>query len=188
MVAMGLRAWIGKLRRKWARASDAEDLYSRITGKEVLHHDVRRSLLNALKRQPGLSFPELKRQCGLAAGTVEWHLDKLEDEGFITASKDGRTRRYFPSDTPPDMKEAMVQLQNASRRELVSRVLRAPAEVPQGELATRMGLSHATVHHHAKRLMEADLLEKEKDGRTVGYRVPDDNRTTVEKALQKIPP
>lgn len=185
---MGLRAWIGKLRRRWARASDAESLYSRITGKEVLHHDVRRSLLQALKRQPGLSFPELKQQCGLAAGTVEWHLDKLEEENFITASKDGRTRRYFPTETPPEMKEAMLQLRHASRRELVSRVLRAPGQTPQGELATRMGLSHATVHHHAKRLMEAGLLEKQKDGRTVAYSVPDDARKTVEKALNKIPP
>ncbi len=184
---MGLRSWIAKLRRKWARASKAESLYSRITGKQVLEHKVRKGLLNALKRQPGLSFPELQRHAGLSAGTVEWHLDKLQQEGFITASRDGRTRRYFPKATPPDLKKAMVLLRDASRRELVTRVLRSPG-IHQGALADAMGLSHATVHHHAKRLLEADLLRKEKDGRTVGYQVPKDARKVVKEALNKVPP
>lgn len=184
---MGLRDVLAKIRRWWARRSSREGLYSRLEGAEVLEHKVRRAMLKALKRQPGLSFPDLQDLTGLSSGTVEWHLKKLEKEGFITASRDGRTRRYFPKATPPDLKKAVVLLRDPSRRELAHRVLRNP-RMPQKTVARDMGLSHATVHHHAKRLQRENLLAKVKDGRTVGYEVPEDARKTVEEALRLIPP
>ena len=54
----------------------------------VMHEKARLSLLTALITHPkGLSFAELKRQCGLTDGNLSRHMKVLQDSGLVDVVK-----------------------------------------------------------------------------------------------------
>ena len=162
-------------------------LYARITGAEVLEHRARETLLTALKTRPGLALPELARAARLAETTTEWHLKTLLREKYVATERQGKTRCYFPSDCPIPLRRLLVALSDPGRRSLAALLLAAPG-VTQKEACERLGLAHATVYHHARRLKELGILEAAREGRLVRYTLARERAGQVEEALRLLGP
>jgi len=59
----------------------------------VFHEKARLGIMTCLMSQPeGLSFSDLKEQCGLSDGNLNRHLEVLSESGFLDTEKSGAGR------------------------------------------------------------------------------------------------
>lgn len=77
------------------------------------------------------------------------------------------------------MNKVFEALASPVRRSLIRRLQRA-GELSAGELASGVDVSKPTLSHHLKVLTEAGLVDRDKRGRRVFYRV---NQSLVEELL-----
>ena len=141
-----------------------------------LELDSRRTIYQRIADTPGIHFRALLEELDYAQGTLQYQLRWLADEGLIEASDDGKYTRYYPE---ADFDEADQTVMNALRREYSRRILAhllADGPLSTNELSDRIGKANSTVSWHLSNLADADLVTKERDGRSVVYRVSDPDR------------
>lgn len=141
-----------------------------------LELDSRRTIYQRIADTPGIHFRALLEELDYAQGTLQYQLRWLADEGLIEASDDGKYTRYYPE---ADFDEADQTVMNALRREYSRRILAhllADGPLSTNELSDRIGKANSTVSWHLSNLADADLLTKERDGRSVVYQVSDPDR------------
>lgn len=167
----------------WSKAKlGAAALFSRIHGDEALEHDLRRRIHEVVHDEPGIHFRALKRELGVARGTLEHHLDKLVHTGHLCESSSSGYRCFFPAGA---VDRRVMEAAQALRTETARRVFHAARRMPGGslaELAAEAGLSDASTSYHLRRLADVGLLEKERDGRRLKVRLT----TTGERAVHDL--
>lgn len=57
-----------------------------------------RKVARAIAETPGITTQEIAEQVGIHDVTVRYHLDKLDDHKLLIDEKDGRRKRYRPTD------------------------------------------------------------------------------------------
>jgi predicted transcriptional regulator len=126
--------------------------------------DQRARILDLLNRQPGLHFAALARQLDLATGQAQYHLKRLRRAGrLVTHEHDGRTH-YFPPDVDPAERRIVATLRRETARDIVATLVEDGPSRPNA-VADRVGIARSTLEWHCDRLMEADLLRKEREER-----------------------
>lgn len=132
-------------------------LYRRLRRPQVLDHDHREAILDHLADEAPATVGALARALDLDYKTVQHHVRVLEDFGLVEARDRGRHRAIFPADeAPPELPDPL-----AGEHATALALLRVVAEEPgltQTEAAARLDLARSTVHWHAQRLAEKDLL------------------------------
>jgi len=110
-------------------------------------------------------FIEPEETLELNNGTLAYHLNVLEKEGIIRSVKDGKFRRFFPSEMKiPHNGELPTKVQ----RLILEMVLETPA-IAQKEISRVLGLSQSTVSYHLDRLRELGLVRAERRGMQLCY-------------------
>ena len=149
-------------------------------GDSPLEHPTRRALFDAIHATPGRSLPELAELVGVPHSTARHHARVLTNDDLVVAAKRLGKRRFFPDrDEPLTLLAAIAEPAKAS-------VLDALAECGEahcGLLADRLDRDPSTITHHLQALEDADLVEREKRGRTVVNRL-----TPAVDALLDTPP
>jgi predicted transcriptional regulator len=145
-----------------------EEAYARIEGEAVLRHETRGDMLRLIQRQPGLSLQELCDRVHLARGPTQWHLDKLERNGYVARVRHGGESLFFPRAMPRDQARALAALRHPSRRALLLLASRNPGLRPS-EAARELGLRPPTIRHHARELLELGLMTQHGDSHAVKY-------------------
>lgn len=72
-----------------------------LTQQRLLKHlrsPTTREILCEVLRQPGMSRKDVAGLVGISGPAVHWHMKKLEEDGFVTEKRSGRTTRYYISD------------------------------------------------------------------------------------------
>lgn len=136
----------------------------------------RRAIYQRIANSPGVHFRALLDDLEYAQGTLQYHLHWLVDEGIVEASDDGKYTRYYPA---TEFDEGDRTVMNALRREYSRRILAhllADGPLSTTELSDRINKAQSTVSWHLSKLAEADLVTKERDGRSVVYDVTDPDR------------
>jgi predicted transcriptional regulator len=136
----------------------------------------RRVIYQRIADTPGLHFRALLEELEYAQGTLQYQLRWLADEGLIEVSDDGKYTRYYPA---AEFDEADQAVMNALRREYSRRILAhllADGPLSTSELSDRLEKANSTVSWHLSNLANADLVTKERDGRSVVYEVTDPER------------
>lgn len=136
----------------------------------------RRELFAAISEMPGIHVRGLLDDLEYAKGTLQYHLRWLVDEGLVEASDDGQFTRYYPAERFDDVDRRTM---NALRRRNARRILAhlaADEPLTTAELADRTGKAASTVSWHLSKLHDADLVEKQRDGRAVAYSLADPER------------
>ncbi|MCA1813984.1 MAG: helix-turn-helix domain-containing protein [Halobacteriales archaeon] len=151
-----------------ARKLRMEQGYARIEGEQVLQHETRGDMLRLLNAQPGLSLGEVGARVGLARGPTQWHLDKLERNGYLTRVRHGGETLFFPRALPPAQTRSLAALRHPSRRALLELASRAQGLRPS-QAARELGLQPPTIRHHARELLDLGLLAQHGDERAVRY-------------------
>lgn len=136
----------------------------------------RRAIYQHVADNPGVNFRALLEDLDYAQGTIQYQLRWLADEGLIEVSDDGKYTRYYPT-AAFDEEDQVVM--NALRRKYSRRILAyllTNGPLSTTELSDRIDKAQSTVSWHLSNLAEANLVTKERDGRSVVYEVRDPDR------------
>ncbi|WP_254761534.1 winged helix-turn-helix transcriptional regulator [Natrinema marinum] len=136
----------------------------------------RRAIYQHVRANPGVHFRGLLDDLEYAQGTLQYHLRWLEKRGLVDVSDDGKYTRYYPAE---EFDEADRAVMNALRREYARRIvahLAVEGALSTAELSERLDRSPSTVSWHLSKLEEADLVTKERQGRSVAYELRDPER------------
>lgn len=162
-----LRRLLGKKARR-RKAPAMEKAYARIEGEAVLRHEARGDMLRLIQANPGLSLQEIGARIRLARGPTQWHLDKLERNGYVARVRHGGESLFFPRSMPPQQAKALAALRHPSRRDLLALAARHPGLRPS-EASRALNLGPPTIRHHARSLLELGLLGQVGHGNAVTY-------------------
>jgi DNA-binding IclR family transcriptional regulator len=124
---------------------------------------------------PGVHIRRLQKLLGASFSTTRYHVDKLEREGEIVRSKDGRYDRLYPTGTLEGMKAVYAILQGNSARKVLQALAEAgQRELTNGDLSELTRLPRSTVSESVAQLSKASLVRRSlaADGRIL-FRIQD---------------
>jgi predicted transcriptional regulator len=139
------------------------------TGFKGREMERREEILRLIRQRPGMTFRELARELGIGIGDLQYHLRRLEREGKVFSKRMGRRRYLFPTGFEEEAGKLLVAMATETRRELLLLLIEGPKS--QWELAEMLGVSQPTVSYHVKELEKLGVIESERRGKTVVYRL-----------------
>ncbi len=144
-------------------------LYSRIGRSEILDNETRREIFDLVKTEPGLSMKDVSERIGCGWGTVVYHLERLEDTGFVASRKDQGNRRFFAvGSIGKEERAAVGMLRKRTPKRIAHYLLEEPGS-NQSDLCEALGIAASTASKHLGRMEEADLVTREREWRSVHY-------------------
>lgn len=147
-----------------------------IVGQLILNSSTRLTIYNYVSKTPGVHFRGICSGLGLHVGVVQYHLNRLANQGLLTSRKDRKYRRYFEARRfSKEEMEVISTLRNETTRRAVSTILESP-RLSHGSLASTLGISSQGLTWLMKRLKEEGAVSVESDCRSVRYTIHDDYR------------
>ncbi|MEA3199647.1 MAG: hypothetical protein QOE90_1075 [Thermoplasmata archaeon] len=146
-------------------------LYARLTGRAVLESAARQRILARVAADPGIHAAPLLAELGRGNGLGEHHLAVLVREGHLACVATPGFRRYFVAGSlePRAMRRAAFLRDGPCAR--VYEAARAHPDISLSDAAREAGLSLPYASRTAKRLAQAGLLERRREGGGVRLRV-----------------
>lgn len=142
--------------------------FSRIAKDELLEHDGRAKLFDAIRENPGVRLGELAKALEMPWGTTLHHLRKLRADRLITFQSVGAHKCYFVngSGLSPTEMQAASHIRGDTL-EGVASWINAHPKTNLKELAAGLGISSPLAAFHVGKLQRAGLVQKVRDGRAV---------------------
>lgn len=138
--------------------------------------ETRKKLIGIIRNKPGIHFRQIHRESDMAMGELEYHLNVLEKMEIISKRISSYYTRYYPADELSDIdKEIMGLLRQEKLREILLFIISSEG-VGHGDIVKRFGLIKSTVSFYLDKLLSQRMIEKEKRGRNVLYRVIEPKR------------
>lgn len=128
--------------------------------------DNRKRVYDAVRRYPGIHIRGVERALGLSSPLVQYHLRKLEEEGYVEAHEQGGYRRFYP--TSKGKSAALVRedlpLVGLLREEVPLHIVlllldRGP--LTHTQLVQELNIAKSTVSYHLAKLAAANVLTRE---------------------------
>ncbi|WP_423746781.1 winged helix-turn-helix transcriptional regulator (plasmid) [Haladaptatus sp. SPP-AMP-3] len=142
-----------------------------------------------IRRNPGIHFNELVRSVDFAPGQIQYHVHRLLDDDSIVEEKlYGRTHYYSPSFDPWE-RRLLALFRRETSRDIIGYVLEHEPTDPQ-TVADDLGIARSTLEWHLSRLVEQEVIVKERDGQnrvTLVVNCPDRTRTLLKQIAPSIP-
>lgn len=130
-------------------------LFPRLRKDTLMTHFVRGRLYQAISKQPGIHFSELRREADVSSGTATHHLHILEKAGYIKSKREGALVRFYTTGQP--IKDEEYGLLDEERDVLEE--VRANPGLPEEAIATRLDQHPAAVKRSVARLKRLGFLE-----------------------------
>lgn len=139
---------------------------------KALQLEVRRKIYDVVERSPGLHFREVQRRTNLAVGSLQYHLDYLQKHHILRTQTEGKFVRYY-SVRGPQVGEGpqhttgqttMAFLRHESTRKIILFLLQQK-RANNERIAEEIQLSPSTTSWHLDKLVEANVLTRERVGR-----------------------
>lgn len=151
-------------------------MFQDATESSLLRQVERRRIFDFLRERPGVHLRKMQRELGMALGTLEYHLYRLERAGFVAVRRLGRFKAYYP--------EGMVDLRDKDllyflRQDMPRRIAIATVSRPGisfQELAASVPISPSTLSFHLQKLTKAGIVHADKVGREKVYVCPEADR------------
>jgi predicted transcriptional regulator len=139
-------------------------LYTKLRKEKILDQRTRGLIQGYILANPGCNYTIIRDNLDLADGTLTYHLQVLEREGYIYSIREGLFRCFYPHGLPPP-KRGKLHLSD-TQADIVRIVKRIPG-ITVGEIATAMNRRPNVISYHLKLLKDGGLLRVEEDGRHV---------------------
>jgi len=148
----------------------ASPLFTRFEKDTVLGHPKREALYAMILQDPGVSLQSLCDATGLSRTAVTHHLRLMELQHLIVSKRMGRSRHYYENGGRfgRDQKDAYAVLQNPRSKQVAQFVKDNPGAI-QKAVCAAVGVQASVAHWHLRRLLEAQIVEAVRHGRTVSY-------------------
>ena len=136
-------------------------------------------ILQFIHENPSCHLRKIKKELGLAMGTVQYHLDKLEKAGRITAQRQGLHKYYFAVGAFEENEKQLLEvLSNETAREIVMFIVEQNYP-SQTEISKHVGISSASVSWQIKRLQDSRIVEEVKEGKFKRYKLHGDSKQVI---------
>lgn len=127
---------------------------------------VRLLVHETVRRYPGIHVRGLERALKVSAPLVQYHLRRLEEEGFVESHEQGGYVRYYPTGKTETIRvtEKDLPLVGLLREEVpLHVVLLLLDHGPQthAQLVERLGMAKSTVSYHLAKLADLGVVERE---------------------------
>jgi DNA-binding transcriptional ArsR family regulator len=143
--------------------------YAKLRKDAILDNKIRDQLLDTIKQDPGVSITDLSKKVDAGWGTIVYHLGVLEKNKMVSTVLDGRHRRVFPVGLVDFSSQGQLALLKNERVRALYELIHDEPGAFQDQLAKRIGISAPATSWHLKRLEDAGLVGRVKDGRRVHY-------------------
>jgi len=127
-----------------------------------INNGTRAEILQVIKRFPGIHFRALQRVLGIANGSLQYHLDVLENQGLVKKFKGYGYTRFYPKEYENINHKVMSVLTHPTVENLLTLMLRHE-KITLKEISETLGISQSTVLWHLRRLEDAGIISKETD-------------------------
>jgi predicted transcriptional regulator len=138
--------------------------------KLFLLHPTRWQIYKMIAEVPGTYFYKLLKELPkysekVSSATILYHLKKLGEEGLLNTAKVDGKRIYFPNNLRNgEIERVFMLLKNENAKKIFQYIVNNKNPF-QNQIARELNVHHDTIYHHTKRLIEAGLIEKEKQGK-----------------------
>lgn len=148
----------------------------------VLDNPNRSSIYTYIKTKPGSCIGEIVEKTGLGKGKVRHHITILEVQNKIEVHKDGGKIRYFENNSTYDEEERKIisALQNVTNQRIISEIQNGKCST-NSDLAYKIGVSRATISWYVRTLKEVKIINEERKGKNIIYRINPSYENLVEK-------
>ncbi|AKB54124.1 transcriptional regulator [Methanosarcina sp. A14] len=153
-----------------------------IDTENVLDNSNRSSIYTYIKTKPGACIGEIVEKTGLGRGKVRHHITILEVQNKIEVHNDGGKIRYFENNSTYDEEEIKIisALQNITNQRIVSEIQNGKCNT-NSALAHEIGVSRATISWYMRTLKEVELINEERKGKNIIYRINPSYENLIEK-------
>lgn len=128
-------------------------------------------IIEYINKNPGVHFNDLLRALNLAAGTLQYHLNKMEQQKqIIVIRKEYKTLYFPPSLRDPQDQKIMILLRQKIPRNLLL-ILLEHKEKSGHELTKLLSITKSTLSYYTKRLEELGILKTAIEGREKRFSV-----------------
>lgn len=135
-------------------------LYVKLSKKDILDHFIRGQIYGYLVVHPGDNYTTIKRNLDLKNGTLTYHLDVLEREGFVKSQLRGSRRFYYPRSVKmPDNGTGFP----AIKEDIIMRVEETPG-ITVSDLAGLLRVSRQLANYHLRTLIQEGYVYTERKG------------------------
>ncbi len=155
---------VGKALETAIRDKDKPDAKAPSQIKRIFANKKRRKILSILTYAPCQNISALARAVGISNVSVNWHLDKLKEAGYIVERKHGKRRFFWPEglidegDIP-----LFCLLSHETSRTILLSIIRAPG-ISQKEVSGLVRISHQGVSSWVKGMLELGLVDAVSEG------------------------
>ncbi len=139
-------------------------LYTKLRKEKILDQRTRGLIEGYVTANPGCNYTIIRDNLDLADGTLTYHLQVLEREGYVYSIREGLFRCFYPQGVPPP-KRGKLHLSD-TQADIIRIVKRIPG-ITVGEIASAMNRRPNVISYHLKLLREGGLVRMEEDGRHV---------------------
>ena len=118
---------------------------------------VRKKILNFIKKNPGIHFSEILRRLNLSSGRLSYHIMKLEEAEKIFAEY----KRYWKRFYPISMKDEKIPRSlTPTEMKLIKLIKRRPGSTYM-DLVKRCEKTRQSIYFHFKKLTKKGLIRTE---------------------------
>ena len=162
--------------------------FRRISKKNVLEHDARQVIYQAITATPGIDVKTLTAMTGINENTLRYHVDRLASTGKISCFTRPGVVRYFQNQGAYSPFEHTVfhYLRTDTPRGILWLLYQHPGLTRQ-QLADALAISGPSVTRQMDNLMEDGVVENRFPGRSNHYYLTAEAALSIDKVMTQAP-
>jgi predicted transcriptional regulator len=162
--------------------------FRRISKKNVLEHDARLDIYQAITAKPGVDVKTLTGMTGINENTLRYHLDRLIATGKISCFTRPGVVRYFQNQGAYNQYEHMVfhYLRTETPRGILWLLYQHPGLTRQ-QIADALMISGPSITRQMDNLIEDRIVENRFPGRSNHYYLTTEAALTIDKLMSQAP-
>ena len=130
-----------------------------INKRNVLDHQIRNEIYIFILKNPGLHFSELSRKLEIPKSTLDYHLNFLMKNNFISVRNDGGLKRFYISGKVGTKDKNLLGF---LRKEVPFKIILSllfPGHCSETELSKDLKLAFSTVNFHLNKLITKEIIK-----------------------------
>ncbi|MCK5038270.1 MAG: winged helix-turn-helix transcriptional regulator [Thermoplasmata archaeon] len=154
-------------------------MFARLSNEDIMA-GIRKHIYNFISENPGEHLARITKEFDMSSSSARHHLYVLEVSDKIVSHKPGKYKHYYVNQNGysrftngSEYKAVISALRNDTTRSIV-KVLAQGDNMNQLMLSQALSIHPSTVNWHAKRLMAADIIRKNRRGKDIIYSLNDE--------------
>jgi len=126
-------------------------------------------VLRFIQKNPGCHMRQIQRDLSMAMGTIQYHLNMLEEMGRIVSERADSHRFYFPVGSFGNLERNILKVLNQdSARDILLFIIERKNPT-QTDIVNGIRISSGTANWHLTRLLSYGIISQEREGKFKRY-------------------